>query len=90
MIKPFRLRSQNLPPLEAGPLAAHLGSFAGLLAQQRYCRVTDKCTLALLLRHLRQLDVVPPPTPAPLTPIDLIERDYGRYLRQERGFMSGS
>src|SRR5579864_2790935 len=53
-------------------------------------RSGDKCTLALLLRHLRQLDVVPPPTPAPLTPIDLIERDYGRYLRQERGFMSGS
>lgn len=134
MIKSFRLRPQHLRPLEAGPLAPHLGSFAGLLAQQRYSRVTgwnklrlvaalskwmvqtklrlkdlnerraakflerrwrrvvyqsgDKCTLTLLLQHLRQLDVVPPPTPAPLTPIDLIERDYGRHLRQERSFMS--
>jgi site-specific recombinase XerD len=50
----------------------------------------DKCTLALLLQHLRQLDVVPPPTPAPLTPIDVIERAYGQYLRQERSFMSAS
>lgn len=136
MIKSFRLRPQHLRPLEAGPLAPHLGSFAGLLAQQRYSRVTgwnklrlvaalskwmvqtklrlkdlnerraakflerrwrrvvyqsgDKCTLTLLLQHLRQLDVVPPPTPAPLTPIDLIERDYGRHLRQERSFMSAS
>jgi len=136
MIKPFRLRPQHLRPLEAGPLAPHLGSFAGLLAQQRYCRVTgwnklrlvaalskwmiqtklrlkdlnerraanflgwrwrrvvyrsgDKCTLALLFQHLRQSDVIPPPTPAPLTPVDVIERDYGQYLRQERSFMSAS
>lgn len=50
----------------------------------------DKCTLALLLQHLRQLDVIPPPAPAPLTPIDMLEQAYGQYLRQERGFMSGS
>ena len=50
----------------------------------------ERCTLALLLRHLRQADVIPPPTPAPLTPIDLIERDYGLHLRQERSFMSAS
>ena len=136
MIKPFRLHVQNLRPLEAGPLAPHLASFAALLAQQRYCRVTgwnklrlvaalsqwmvqtklplkdlnerrvakflgwrwrhyvyrsgDKCTPALLLQHLRQLDVIPPPTPVPLTPIDVMERTYGQYLRQERSFMSGS
>jgi len=136
MIKPFRLHVQNLRPLEAGPLAPHLASFAALLAQQRYCRVTgwnklrlvaalsqwmvqtklplkdlnerrvakflgwrwrhyvyhsdDKCTPALLLQHLRQLDVIPPPTPVPLTPIDVMERAYGQYLRQERSFMSGS
>jgi len=136
MIKPFRLRPQNLRPLEAGPLAPHLGSFAALLAQQRYCRVSgrnklrlvaalsnwmvqtkfrlkdlnerraakylgwrwrrvvyrsgDKCTLALLLQHLRQLDVIPPQTPPPLTPVDVIERAYGHYLRQERSFMPGS
>ena len=40
MIKPFRLHVQNLRSLEAGPLAPHLASFAALLAQQRYCRVT--------------------------------------------------
>jgi site-specific recombinase XerD len=125
-----------LQPLQSGPLAPHLDSFAEWLAQQRYCRVTgwnklrlaadlshwmvqrklqledlneqqvakffgrrwqrvvyhsgDKCTLAHLLQHLRQLDIIPPPRPAPLTPIDLIERDYGRHLRQERGFMSAS
>ena len=136
MIKPFRLRPQNLRPLESGPLSPHLASFAALLAHQRYCCVTgwnklrlvadlsrwvaqsklrlkdlnerrvakflewrwrrvvyrsgDKCTLAHLLQHLRQLDVIPPPTPAPLTPIDGMERAYGHYLRQERGFMSGS
>ena len=50
----------------------------------------DKCTPALLLQHLRQLDVIPPATPAPLTPVDVIERAYGQYLRQERSFMSGS
>ncbi len=136
MIKPFRLRPQNLRTLEAGPIAPHLDSFAALLVQQRYCRVTgwnklrlvaalghwmvqtklrlkdlserrvakflawrwrrvvyrsgDKCTLALLLQHLRQLDIIPPPTPAPLTPVDVIERAYGQYLRQERSFMSGT
>lgn len=136
MNKPFRPHPQMLQPLQSGPLAPHLDSFAAWLAQQRYCRVTgwnklrlvadlsnwmvqrklqledlseqqiakffgrrwqrfvyhsgDKCTLAHLLRHLRQLDVIPPLTPASLTPIDLIERDYGRHLRQERGFMSAS
>jgi site-specific recombinase XerD len=136
MIKSFRVHPQSLRPLKAGLLAPHLASFAGLLAQQRYCRVTgwnklrlvaalgnwlvhaklqlkdlnerraakflewrwrrvvyrsgDKCTLALLLQHLRQLDVIPPPTPPLLTPVDLIERAYGQYLRQERSFMSGS
>ncbi len=136
MIKPFRLHPQNLRPLEAGPLAPHLVSFAALLAQQRYSHVTgwnklrlvaalsrwmnqeklqlqelnercvakflewrwrhcvyhsgDKCTPVLLLQHLRQLDVIPPPTPVLLTPIDLIERDYGHHLRQERSFMSAS
>ena len=136
MNKPFRPHPQMLQPLQSGPLAPHLDSFAAWLAQQRYCRVTgwnklrlvadlsnwmvqrklqledlneqqiakffgrrwqrvvyhsgDKCTLAHLLQHLRQLDLVPPPRPAPLTPIDIIERDYGRHLRQERGFMSAS
>lgn len=50
----------------------------------------DQCTLALLLRHLRQADIIPPPVAPALGPIDLIERDYGHFLRQERGFMSAS
>jgi site-specific recombinase XerD len=53
-------------------------------------RSGDQCTLAVLLRQLRQADIVPPPKAPALTPIDLIERDYGRFLRQERGFMSAS
>ena len=50
----------------------------------------DQCTLAVLLRHLREKDIIPPPAVPTLRPIDLIERDYGRFLRQERGFMSAS
>jgi integrase/recombinase XerD len=50
----------------------------------------DQCTLALLLRHLREKDIISPPVTPPLRPIDLIERDYGRFLREERGFMSAS
>ena len=53
-------------------------------------RSGDQCTLALLLRHLRQTDIIRPPAAPALGPIDLIERDYGRFLRQERGFMSAS
>jgi len=48
----------------------------------------DQCTLALLVRHLREKDIISPPVTPPLRPIDLIERDYGRFLRHERGFMS--
>lgn len=50
----------------------------------------DQCTLAVLLRHLRQKDIIPPPVAPTAGPMDLIERDYGRFLRQERGFMSAS
>jgi site-specific recombinase XerD len=53
-------------------------------------RSGDKCTFAALLQHLRQMDVVPPRTPPPLTPIDAVERAYGQYLRQERSFTSAS
>lgn len=64
--------------------------FLGWRWQRVVHRSGDQSTLALLLRHLRQADIVPPPVSPPLTPIDLIERDYGRFLRQERGFMSAS
>ena len=50
----------------------------------------DQCTFALLVRHLREKDIISPPSAPPLRPIDLIERDYGCFLRQERGFMSAS
>lgn len=50
----------------------------------------EQCTLTLLLRHLREADVIPPPVAAALNPIDLLEREYGRFLRQERGFMPAS
>jgi len=53
-------------------------------------RAGDRSTMTLLLWHLRQADLVPPPTPSLPTPIDLQEEEYGRFLRQERGFMSAS
>jgi site-specific recombinase XerD len=53
-------------------------------------RSGERCTLALLLRHLREADVIPPPAPPAFGPIDVLEREYGRFLRQERGFMSSS
>jgi len=66
----------------------------GIFLKSRWRRVArrsgDQCTLVHLLQHLRRVDIIPPPKPAPLTPIDVIEQDYGRYLRQERGFMSAS
>jgi site-specific recombinase XerD len=50
----------------------------------------DQCTLALLLRQLRQEGIVPAPVaPAP-SHIDLIEDDYERFLQQERGLMSNT
>lgn len=50
----------------------------------------DLCTLALLVRHLREKDIISPPAARRLRPIDLIERAYGRFLREERGFSPGS
>jgi len=67
-----------------------IAKFLGWRWQRVVYRSGDKSTPALLLRHLRQADIVPPPVSPPLTPIDLVERDYGRFLRQERGFMSAS
>ena len=58
---------------------------------QRVARHTgDQCTLALVLRQLRQEGIVPAPASPPLNHIDLIERDYERFLRQERGLMSST
>jgi integrase/recombinase XerD len=67
-----------------------VAKFLGWRWRRVVYRSGDKCTFALLLQHLRQLDVIPPQTPPPLTPVDVIERAYGQYLRQERSFMSGS
>jgi hypothetical protein len=58
---------------------------------KRVARQTgDQCTLAMLLRQLRQERIIPAPTaPAP-SHIDLIEHDYERFLQQERGLMSNT
>jgi hypothetical protein len=45
----------------------------------------DQATLHHLLRHLRQLGVVPDPT-APCGAAAFIGRDYGHFLLHERGF----
>jgi hypothetical protein len=50
----------------------------------------DQCTVALLLRQLRQEGIVPAPVAPTPSRIDLIERDYERFLHQERGLMSST
>jgi len=52
-------------------------------------KVGDKTTPLLLLRHLRQLGVVPAPT-LPSGAMELLLRDYGQFLIRERGFAPGS
>lgn len=49
----------------------------------------DKITPQLLLRYLRLLGVVPPPA-LPNGAMDLLLRDYERFLIRERGFAAGS
>jgi site-specific recombinase XerD len=63
--------------------------------QARWKRVSrhsgDQATMILLLRHLRQSHAVPvPPPPVARNDIELIERDYGKFLLQERSFMPAS
>jgi site-specific recombinase XerD len=50
----------------------------------------DQCTVALLLRQLRQEGIVPEPVAPTPSRIDLIEHDYERFLHQERGLMSST
>jgi site-specific recombinase XerD len=50
----------------------------------------DQCTVALLLRQLRQEGIVPAPVAPTPSRIDLIEHDYERFLHQERGLMSST
>lgn len=51
----------------------------------------DQATTTLLLRHLRQSQVIPiPPPPAARNDLEVIERDYGCFLLQERSFMPAS
>ena len=51
----------------------------------------DHATMTLLLRHLRQSHAIPvPPPPAARNDIEVIERDYGNFLLQERSFMPAS
>jgi site-specific recombinase XerD len=46
----------------------------------------DQSTLAAVLRHLRHAEVIPAiVSPASNAPIDRLERDYARFLTQERG-----
>lgn len=52
-------------------------------------KIGDKITPRLLLRHLRQLGVVPAPT-LPGGAMELLLRDYEQFLIRERGFAPGS
>lgn len=53
-------------------------------------RSGDQATLSLLLQQLRQANLTPTPAAAPLSAIDLIERDYECFLLRERGLMRAS
>ena len=59
--------------------------------QARWRRVShrsgDQATMSLLLRHLRQSQAIPVPSPAAGSEIDLVELDYGNFLLQERALM---
>lgn len=63
--------------------------------QAHYKRVSrhsgDQATMTLLLLHLRQSHAIPVPPPAAArNDIEVIERDYGNFLLQERSFMPAS
>jgi site-specific recombinase XerD len=51
----------------------------------------DQPTLSLLLRQLRQANVIPAlVAPAHESPLDRLERDYARFLTQERGLVQAT
>ena len=50
----------------------------------------DRSTMSCLLRHLRELKVLPTPEPKPGNDIELIEREFENFLLQERSFMPNS
>ena len=59
--------------------------------KKRHKRSGDSCTLALLLRHLRGLAVIPTLQLAPLSGAqDLILHDFEQFLLNERGLATGT
>ena len=133
----FRARSEDLQPLQVGPIGPHIESFAALLSQQGYCKANgwlkvrlaanlsqwlhrhqiglneldetrtsafltarrkriaqcagDQATMALLLRHLRQIRAVTTSRPAVASgDIALISQDYEEFLLEERSLMRSS
>lgn len=51
----------------------------------------DRCTLALLLHHLREMDVIPTPKPVAISGFqDFIVHDYEQFLLNERGLAAGT
>lgn len=54
-------------------------------------RSGDRATMVLVLRHLRQSNVTPAAcAPSPRNDIDLLIREYGEFLLQERGLVPAS
>jgi len=53
-------------------------------------RSGDQCTMALLLRSLRQAGVLGPVSDRAPTPAEIAERQYERFLLQQRGLMPAS
>lgn len=48
-------------------------------------RTFEAPALTLLLKHLRQTEIIPQPLPPPDSALDLIQQDYAQFLSRERG-----
>ena len=70
---------------------AQLAAFLHTRWKRTRMRSGDRATMALVLRHLRQSNISPPPSPpAPRTDIELIERAYEDFLLNERSLVPAS
>lgn len=73
----------DLAALDEGCIGTFLRARRQRLGRQR----ADRSTLAMFLQHLRQANVVPAQILPPVNDgvMDRLERDYARFLREERG-----
>jgi site-specific recombinase XerD len=68
-----------------------VGEFFGARWRRRRWHNSDESSLALLLRQLRQANVIPEVViPTIRSPLDRVEQDYARFLTQERGLVQST